>query len=111
MRTVVSESIKNSRFDIQVDETMYISGKAQLLAYIRFIYNNKRIKPFIFCKELEKHNRGEYIFQAVSEYFEKAEISWNSSSGIWTIGDPIMTGNVRGLVAIVKKLNPDVITT
>ena len=107
----VSESMKNSKFAIQVDESTDISGKAQLLAYIRFIHNDEIITQFLFCKELEKHTRGQDIFQTLSEYLEKVEISWDSCIGICTDGAPCMIGNVRGLAALIKQKNPDVIST
>ncbi|XP_076324424.1 protein FAM200C-like [Tachypleus tridentatus] len=94
----VSESMENSKFAIQVDESSDISGRAQLLAYVRFISNNEIITQFLCCREVEKHTRGQDIFQTLSEYMEKLKISWNSCVKICTDGAPSVIRNVMGLV-------------
>ena len=40
-------------FALQVDKSTEISGKPQLLAFIRFIDGNKTINQFLCCKKLE----------------------------------------------------------
>lgn len=108
----VSKSMRNSEFAIQVYESTGIIGKAQLLASVRFIHNDEIITQFLLCNQLAKHTRGQYIFQPLSEYLRerKKEISWDSCTGICTDGALCVKGNVRGLVALVKQKNPDVIS-
>jgi len=49
----VIEVIKSGElFALQVNELIDISGKAQLIAFIRFIANSKIISQFCCCKEL-----------------------------------------------------------
>ena len=45
-------------FAIQVDESIDISGKSRLLAFIRFIENDTIVKEFLCCKELPETMKG-----------------------------------------------------
>ena len=49
----VIASIKEAKsFAIQLDESTDITGKAQLLAFIRFVCNEDITEQFLFCKSL-----------------------------------------------------------
>jgi len=43
---------------LQIDESTDISGKAQLMAFIRFIVNSKIVGQFFCCKELSGTTTG-----------------------------------------------------
>lgn len=45
-------------FALQIDESTDISGKAQLMAFIRFIVNSKIVGQFFCCKELSGTTTG-----------------------------------------------------
>ena len=47
--TVIIFMKKSEIFAMQVDESTYISGKAQLLTFIRYVNNEKIIEQFVCC--------------------------------------------------------------
>ena len=59
--TVVS-SVKQSKvFTMLVDESTDISGKAKLLAFIRFVNDGKIDDQFFCCKEFKETTTGQGI--------------------------------------------------
>ena len=58
----VTDKLKRCEFALQADESTDISGKAQLLAFIRFIHNGTIIEQFFCCKELPVTTKGQDIF-------------------------------------------------
>ena len=55
--------------------------------------------------------RGQDVFEILSAYFEKWNLSWNSCIGIYTDGAPCMVGSIKGFVSLVQKENPNVVQT
>ena len=47
-----AETLENSNFALQIDETTDITGNAQLIAFVRFIYENDIINTFLCCRKL-----------------------------------------------------------
>ena len=80
-------------FALQVDESTDISGKPQLPAFIRFIDGNQIINQFLCCKEMSLTAKGQDIFDILSAYLEKLNVSWNSCVGMCTEGAPCMIGS------------------
>ena len=52
--TVISSVKQSKMFTMQVDESTDISGKAQLIAFIRFVSDGKISDQFFYCKELKE---------------------------------------------------------
>ena len=50
---------------LQIDESTDITGKAQLLAYIRIISDGKLVSEYFFCDELRETTTGKDIFELV----------------------------------------------
>ncbi|XP_022177125.1 protein ZBED8-like [Myzus persicae] len=104
----VIEVIKSGElFALQVDESTDISGKTQLMSFIRFIVNSKIVSQFFCCKELSGTTTGRNVFDVINKYFKSYGISWTSYVSICTI----MTGSIKGFITIAKKQNPNIITT
>ncbi|XP_064106981.1 zinc finger MYM-type protein 6-like [Macrobrachium nipponense] len=61
-----------------------------------------------FAKKLEEYTTGEAIFNVINQFFSEQELSWKSCMSMCTDAAASMTGKVKGLVARVKKVNPDV---
>ena len=95
---------------LQVDESTDIGGKAQLLVFMRYVTGNEIAEQFLCCKELVQ-TTGQDIFAAVSEYLQTVDLTWKSCVGICTDGAPSMVGSVKGFVSLVKKENPELIST
>ena len=52
---------------LQVNESPDISGKAQLLAFILFIKDDKFVNEYLFCKDMKTTTTGNYILKLVNE--------------------------------------------
>ena len=98
-------------FVLQVDESTDISGKPQLLAFIRFNDGNQIINEFLCCKKMSLTTKGQDIFDILSACLEKLNVSWNSYVGICTDGVPCMIGSIKGFVSPVQRENPNVVQT
>lgn len=108
----VIELIKSGEmFALQVDESTDISGKAQLVAFIRFVWNENIVSQFFCCKELTETTTGRDVFNIINNYLEKNSISWKFCNSICTDGAPSMTGSIKGFVTIAKEQNPGIMTT
>ena len=100
---ILSEILQNNNFTLQVDETTNITGKAQLLAFVRFENEGEIMENFLCCKELPETTKGHDIFNILSSYLESYNLSWNQRVGICTDGAPSMIGSVQGFVSPAKE--------
>ena len=106
-----SKALANSNFALQIDETTDITGKPQLIAFVRFIHENDIINQFLCCRELLDFTTGKHIFGVISSYLEEIKVLWKSCVGICTDGAPAMTGHLKRFVAHVKERNGDILVT
>ena len=74
--TVISSAKQSKMFSMQIDESTDISGKAQLIAFIRFVNYGKISDQFFCCKELNERTTGQDIFDSLSKYLEENELTW-----------------------------------
>lgn len=108
----VNEKLKAAElFALQLDESTDVTGKPQVMTFVRFICDNELIEQFLFCKDLPETTRGQDIFNLVNNYFTTANISWKFCLSVCTDGCPSMIGHLTGFLALVKKENPDIIFT
>ena len=108
---IKSKILKHKLFALQVDESTDITGKAQLLVFIRFIDDESILEDFLCCKELLETNKGQNIFDVINSYLEHCELKWKSCVGICADGAPSMTGPLKGYVFIAQKQNSNIIHT
>ncbi|KAM4808386.1 zinc finger BED domain-containing protein 5-like [Rhinophrynus dorsalis] len=101
----------NMIFTLQLDESTDVSGLAQLLAFIRFIYNDRIIEQFLCCLELPMRTRGEDIFKTLDCFMKENNLHWLNCVGICTDGAPAMLGSIKGFIALAKKENENIIIT
>eukprot|EP00096_Caligus_rogercresseyi_P009484 TRINITY_DN3234_c0_g1_i1.p1 TRINITY_DN3234_c0_g1~~TRINITY_DN3234_c0_g1_i1.p1 ORF type:complete len:544 (+),score=51.68 TRINITY_DN3234_c0_g1_i1:127-1758(+) len=112
IKSQVIEKIKLSPFfAIQLDETTDVTHLPQLLVYARFISGNQVEEEFLFCSPLITTTKAEDIMSIVSNFFEEENLSWAKLVGVCTDGSPSMLGSRSGFMTLVKKKNPDIITT
>ena len=83
----------------------------KLIAFIRFV-NDEKISDQFFCgKELEERTPGQDIFDTLSKYLEENELTWKECVGLCTDEAPSVIGPIKGFVSLVKKVNSEIITT
>ncbi len=95
---ILSEILQNNNFALQVDESTDITGKAQLLAFVRFENEGEIMEKYFCCKELSETTKGHDVFNILSSYLESCGLSRNRCVGICTNGAPSMIGSVQGFV-------------
>jgi hypothetical protein len=100
----VSETLKNTNFCLQVDESTDITNKCHVIAFVRFINEGEITENFLCCKELPETTKGQDIFNTLSVYLEGSLLSWECCIGICTDGAPSMTGKIKGFVSLVKTI-------
>ena len=64
---IVTENVLSGLWALQVDESADRTGKAHLLAFIRFIKALKLVNELLFCKELDSTTTIENIFELVNK--------------------------------------------
>lgn len=95
---------------LQVDESTDISGKAQLLAFLRFIKDGKFVNEFFFCKDLKSTTTGGDFFELVNENVLLFNLKWNNCVSVCTDGCPSMLGTKKGFVTLVRAQNPNIMS-
>jgi len=97
-------SLRKSDFTLQIDESTVTDNKAILLAYVRFINNNKEfVEELLFAKSLITDTKGSSIFQMVNEYFTQKNIPLTNIIACATDGTPSTTGRHVEFIANLKK--------
>lgn len=62
------EYLKTSEFSIQLDESTLPGNEALLLAYVRFVKEEKISQELLFAKCLETDTKGETIFNELKKF-------------------------------------------
>ncbi|KFD60778.1 hypothetical protein M514_27057, partial [Trichuris suis] len=91
------------------EESTLPGNEAVLLAYVRFIKQERLVQELLFAKELLTDTRGESIFEVVNDFFKKKQIPFKNILAVATDGAPSMVGRYRGFVAYLKEVVPDVL--
>ena len=98
------------QFALQVDEWTDVVGLAQLMAFIRFIHNDKITEKFLCCLKLLRTS-GEDVFQALNNFMEENNMSWLNCVGICTNGTLSMLITVKGFMTLAREKNENIIIT
>ncbi|XP_067122763.1 zinc finger BED domain-containing protein 5-like, partial [Centruroides vittatus] len=81
---------------------------AELLRCPAYIDGNIIATNFFFCKQLPERATGEEIFRVTNEYVLQNELKWKDCVSVCTDGAAAMTGRVKGFVAQVREINPNI---
>ena len=100
--------LKHKLFALQVDESTDITGKAQLLVFIRFIDDEFIVKDFLCCKELPETTKGQDIFDVINLYLKHCELKRKNCVGICNDGALSMTRCLKGFVFNAQKQNSNI---
>ena len=110
-KNVSKNKLQCSDFARKADESMDITNKEQLIAFVCLVNKNKIANQFLFCKELSVTTKGEDILNILNDYLDKRQVLWKSCVGICTDGAPSMVGCIKGFVSFIKKKIENVIVT
>jgi zinc finger BED domain-containing protein 5/7/8/9 len=110
------DRVKGSRiYALQLDETTDICKSAQLLVFIRYMWNGNVEEEMLFCKALLAHTTANVIFaeldSVISEDRGGWSLDWSNCIGVCTDGAPAMVGIKKGVVAQIKSKAPNVLAT
>ena len=103
---IVTENKLSGLWALQVDESTDRTGKAHLLAFIRFIKDLKLVNELLFCKELDSTTTGGNIFKLVNENVLLSKSKCRNCVSVCTDGCPSMQGKNKGFVTYVRQKNP-----
>jgi zinc finger BED domain-containing protein 5/7/8/9 len=96
------------KWAIQLDESIDISNKAQLLSFLRFVRGEMIVSEYFFCQELKQTITGKDIFEMVDANVKKNNLKWENCVSVCTDGAPTMQGRKKGFVSHVVKKNQSV---
>ena len=80
------------KLSIQLDKSTDLVACAQLMVFARYISGEDSKENFLFCRTIDLTTRGEDIFNKVSNFFEREELSWSNICGCTAGGAPAMLG-------------------
>lgn len=106
---LLCEFLKATKFSIQLDESTLPGNEALLLAYVRFVKEEKICQELLFAKNLMTDTKGESIYHTLEEFFKEKEIPMCNILSVATDGAPAMVGCHRGFIAYLKKTVPNVL--
>jgi len=66
---LLCEFLKATKFSIQLDESTLPGNEALLLAYERFVKEEKICQELLFAKNLMTDTKGESIYHTLEEFF------------------------------------------
>ncbi|KAE9528709.1 hypothetical protein AGLY_012284 [Aphis glycines] len=101
--------LKATKFSIQLDESTLPGNEALLLAYVRFVKEEKICQGLLFSKNLLTDIKGESIYHTLEEFFKEKEIPMCNIISVTTNGAPAMVGCHRDFIAYLKKTVPNVL--
>ncbi|KFD64822.1 hypothetical protein M514_02402 [Trichuris suis] len=102
--------LKNTESALKLDESTLPGNEGVLLAYVRFIKQERLVQEFLFAKELLTDTNGEsIIFEVVNDCFKEKQIPFKDMLAVATDGAPSMVGRYRDFVAYLKEVLPDVL--
>uniref|UniRef100_A0A671MB63 Uncharacterized protein n=1 Tax=Sinocyclocheilus anshuiensis TaxID=1608454 RepID=A0A671MB63_9TELE len=93
------------QFALQLDECTDVSSAAQLLVYVRYLWDSKIMEDFLFSKELKRRATGEEIVKMLDTFMVEEHLSWVKCVSVCTDGAAAMTGHRSGVVT--KSMAPD----
>jgi hypothetical protein len=98
-------------FAIQLNESTNITGKAELLAFSKFVCNGDITEKFLFFKALPETTKGQNILDVVDSYFSSRDLSWKPCISICTDRALSMSGSLKGFIALAKQTNHEIVFT
>ena len=98
------DTVKQGKYALQLDESMDVSGLAQLIVFIMCIANGNLEEELLMCVALSGTCTGEYIFSAVDTRLHNYELSWECCISICTGKARATVGKHKGFLARVSQI-------
>lgn len=106
----VCYELQSNEFSLQLDESTLHDNESLLLAYARFVKNEKIIEEMLFAKLLTTNTTGASVFETLENFFVEKNIPFTNVIACATDGAPAMVGRYRGFVSRLKNVAPNVLT-
>ena len=81
-----------------------------LLAYVRFVEDEKLVQELLFAREIKTDTKGESVFNVVENFFKEKNIPLSNILACATDGAPSMEGNHCGFISFLIKAVLGVLT-
>ena len=81
-----------------------------LLAYVRFVKDEKLVQELLFVRELKTDTKGESVFNVVEKFFKEKNVPLSNILACATDGAPSMLNRHRGFITFLKQAVPGVLT-
>ena len=111
LRQVVEQiNASPEKIGLQLDETTDVSNCAQLIVFVRYVYQNGIKDEFLFCDQLKQTTKAVDVFPIMNNFL----ILTLYRGTLWSIctdGAPVMLEKKSGLISLVKKVNPNVVSS
>lgn len=85
-------------------------NESLLLAYVRFVKNEKIIEEMLFAKLFTTNTTCAAVFEILENYFAEINIPFANVIACATDGPPSMIGRHRGFVSRLKNVAPNILT-
>uniref|UniRef100_A0A8C1P216 DUF4371 domain-containing protein n=1 Tax=Cyprinus carpio TaxID=7962 RepID=A0A8C1P216_CYPCA len=108
LATLVSRVKKSEFYSLQVDESTDVANLANLLLYVRYLFEGTVQEDFLFCRPLATRTTGQKIFNLIDVFMRTNGIDWERCVGICTDGAKSMTGKHTGLIAHIRRVCPSI---
>ena len=106
----LSKMLMTTEFSLQFDESTIPGNESLLLAYVRFIRGGSLCQELLFARLLETDTKGESVYRAVEDDFQKKSIPLTNIISCATDGAPSMVGRHRGFLSYLKKAVRKILT-
>ena len=110
VESFLNDFLKTTEFSLQLDESTLPNNESLLLAYIRFVKDEKICQELLFARKLETDTKGSSIFGVLEHYFEEKCIPLTNIVSVATDGAPAIIGRHRGFISFFKNAVPNLIT-
>ena len=94
---LISRVLKSQYYSLQLDESTDVSNNANLLAFIRYEFDNKIQEDLLFCQSLPTRTTAEAMFNSLNHFITKNGMEWSKCIGISTDGARAVSGRINGL--------------
>ena len=99
----LSKMLMTTEFSLQLDKSTLPGNESILLACERFIKGGSLCQELLFARLLETYTKGESMYRAVEDYFQKKSIPLTNIISCATDDAPTMVGRHHGFLSYLKK--------